>query len=262
MVAATPFCEINRRDDALATYDRALKLEPDLAEAWHGRACALFEINHVTEAFAALDKAIEIKPDFSEAISNRIFMLDFQDNAGFEEQQNARNYWWQNVGSVIAEQSQTHHSNDPDPGRRIKVGYVSADFRSHSAALSFKRMLLNHSKTEFRNYLLLRNPYRRRNNSGFSGCFRSMAERCSSFRRRALQLVQDDQIDILVDLSGYTAGHRLGVFRTQAFAHSSYPGSDRHGTTDNRLCFFAPGDMPRRCTAFILPRNFLIFPPL
>jgi predicted O-linked N-acetylglucosamine transferase (SPINDLY family) len=201
-----------RYDDALANLDRALTLKPNLAEAWHDRGLILLEIGRVAEALVAFDKALSIKPAFSEAITGRIFALDFLPDAGFEQQQKARNDWWLRVGSSIAEQSRLLHSNTPDQTRRIKIGYVSGDFHRHSAALCFKPVLLNHNKTEFEITCYSTSQIA----DELTQIFRSTADRW----RDVFQLpddefckqIQADQIDILVDLSGHSTGNRLGVF--------------------------------------------------
>jgi len=205
-------CKTGRYDDALAAHDRALALEPDLAEAWVGRAIALLEINRATDALTSVDKALAIKPDFRQALSHRIFVLDFADGVGIEEQQQARNKWWREGGAKFAEQSRARHLNSRDPDRPIKLGYVSADFRTHSAALFFKPILFNHDKTRFEVTCYSSSNVE----DDYTEDFRRAADRW----RNVAQLsddefderIQADQIDILVDLSGHTAGHRLDVF--------------------------------------------------
>jgi predicted O-linked N-acetylglucosamine transferase (SPINDLY family) len=205
-------CDLVRYEDALAAYDKALAIAPDLANAWRARGLALFESNCPTDAIAAFDKALSIEPDFADAISNRIFVLDFVPNAGFEEQQAARNYWWQKVGSVIAERSPTIYRNNCNPERRLKVGYVSADLRAHSAARSFRPMLFNHDKTQFEITCYSASHFE----DEVTEDFRQVADRWRSVFQLSddelFDLIQADQIDILVDLSNHTAGHRLEVF--------------------------------------------------
>ena len=201
-----------RRSEASAAIDQALTLKPDLAAAWVVRAIVLFEANRPQQALAAVDKALSIEPDHAEAISARIFILDFVDAAGFKEQQEARRYWWQHVGLPIASTSQPHHTNTRDPRRPIKVGYVSADFRNHSAGFSFRPVLLNHDKAQFEI-------------TCYSSChvedeftrdFRRAADRWRDVAQvsddELAAQIQADQIDILVDLSGHSEGNRLKAF--------------------------------------------------
>jgi len=59
--------EMNRLDDALASYDKALELKPDYAEAFYNRGNALKEMNRLDDALASYDKALALKPDYAEA---------------------------------------------------------------------------------------------------------------------------------------------------------------------------------------------------
>jgi predicted O-linked N-acetylglucosamine transferase (SPINDLY family) len=238
--------QLRRFDDALVSYDQALAINPRLSTAWVGRGNVLLNLNRYAEAFTAYqnaleakpdnlnamsqlahfherqgrteeaiacyDRALAIKPDFADAISNKIFTLDFATNVGIEEQQAARKYWWSQVGAKIAATSSFSYDNDRDPARRLVLGYVSADFRRHSAAAIFRPVLQNHDKTQFE--------------IACYSCSVAQDERTEDFRRIAdkwvdasqwsdrilADRVYADKIDILIDLSGHSAGHRLGAF--------------------------------------------------
>ena len=214
------FSRSQLHEDAMAAFDRMLALKPDSAEAHLGRARSLFETNHISDALAEIDKALAIKPNFYPAISYRIFVLDFTTDVGIAEQQKVRSQWWQAVGAKIFEQAkserlaqmQSEHFNNRDPDRRLKIGYVSADFRTHSAAFCFKPVLLNHDKTRFEITYYSSSLQQ----DSHTEDFRAAADRW----RNVTQLAGDefsaqilaDEIDILVDLSGHTAGNRLGIF--------------------------------------------------
>jgi predicted O-linked N-acetylglucosamine transferase (SPINDLY family) len=237
---------LRRYDEALANYDRSLALNPRLSTAWVGRGNALLPLDRhgdalvayqnalaaqpdninaltqlaqlhsrhgrVEEAISCYDRALAIKPDFADAISNKIFTLDFASDVGVEEQQAARKYWWRQVGAKLADRSRFVHRNDPDPARRLVLGYVSADFRRHSAAAAFRPVLQNHDRTQFEIVCY--------------SCSLAQDERTDEFRRIAdrwvdaaqlsdqtlAERVLSDKIDILIDLSGHSAGNRLGAF--------------------------------------------------
>jgi tetratricopeptide (TPR) repeat protein len=75
---AEPFCnrggalqQLQRFDEALASYDKAIGLKPDSPEAFYNRGLALGELNHFDEALASYDKAIALAPDYAEAFCSR-----------------------------------------------------------------------------------------------------------------------------------------------------------------------------------------------
>jgi len=238
--------ELHRFDEALASYDQALAIKPDFAAAWLGRGNAFLGLRRFADAFAAhskalaikpdyfkalvqlawwyqrqgdmegvmscYDRALAIKPDFAEGISQRIFLLDSAPNSGFEEQQQARKNWWRQVGAKIAAKSQLRHNNSLDPARCIVLGYVSSDFREHSAAFAFKPVLENHDKTRFKTVCYSCSTM----GDGLTKDFQRIADtwrNASQFSDdRLADQIQADEVDILIDLSGHTAGNRLAVF--------------------------------------------------
>jgi predicted O-linked N-acetylglucosamine transferase (SPINDLY family) len=232
--------------EALASFDQAIAIKPDFAAAWFGRASALLHDKRYAEAFAAYnqvltiepdhykalaqlawwyerqgdikgvlscyDQALAIKPDFATAIENKIFVLDFAPNVGFVEHQEARKNWWQQIGAKIAAKSQLPHNNSRDPQRRIVLGYVSSDFRKHSAALVTWPVLKHHDQTRFEIVCYSCSTIE----DEFTEKFRQMATKWRNASQlsdaRLADQIRADNVDILIDLSGHTAGNRLGTF--------------------------------------------------
>ena len=62
---------LNRLDEALASYDKAIALKADDAEALNNRGVVLMELNRLDEALASYDRAIALKPDYADALDNR-----------------------------------------------------------------------------------------------------------------------------------------------------------------------------------------------
>lgn len=102
------------------------------------------------------------------------------------------------------------HTNDPDPDRRLRIGYVSADFTDHSAGMVFEPVLArhDHAAVEVVGYWQQTGPA-----DAATTRFRTYADRwrvVNELSDEALaRKIRDDGIDILVDLSGYSNGNRL-----------------------------------------------------
>jgi hypothetical protein len=78
------FCALNRNDDALAAYDKALTLNRDFAEAWLGRGHVFRNAGRHEEALAAYERVLALKPDLPEAWFSRgnvFFDLNRDDEA-------------------------------------------------------------------------------------------------------------------------------------------------------------------------------------
>ena len=61
--------DLKRSDDALASYDRAIALKPDYAEAYNNRGITLTNKGNITTAIESYNRALEIKPDYENTIT-------------------------------------------------------------------------------------------------------------------------------------------------------------------------------------------------
>jgi predicted O-linked N-acetylglucosamine transferase (SPINDLY family) len=236
--------QLGRMAQAEADFDAAIALEPSLELAWRAKAQVTMLTGSVAQAIVAckkvleqnpaseigltmlgaclgklgntataiqhFDRALEIKPDCDEAIIKKIFYLDFLPEADFARQQAARRYWWDAIGSKFGRRKLAAQPLDPE--KRIVVGYVSSDFRKHSAAYAFLPVLRSHDKANFQINCYSSWPKR----DSLTAVFQSLADvwidaLCLSDDELA-DRIQADGVDILVDLSGHTTGNRLGVF--------------------------------------------------
>ncbi len=68
--------DLGRNEEAIGSFDKAIEIKPDDHEAWYGRGVSLYALGRNEEAIASYDKAIEFKPDDHEAWYGRGFSLD------------------------------------------------------------------------------------------------------------------------------------------------------------------------------------------
>jgi tetratricopeptide (TPR) repeat protein len=68
--------DLGRIEEAISSYDQALKIKPDKHEAWYNRGIALRNLGRIEEAISSYDQALKIKPDSHEAWNNRGYALD------------------------------------------------------------------------------------------------------------------------------------------------------------------------------------------
>jgi predicted O-linked N-acetylglucosamine transferase (SPINDLY family) len=198
---------------AMAACRKVLELNPASEVAWTWLGACFVKQGDVATALQHFDRALEIKPDYGDAITAKIFALEFMPGADFAQHQAARREWWTRIGAQIPQR--TLPPRDLDPERRITIGYVSSDFRNHSAALTFLPVLRHHDRQQFRLVCYSCSPLQD-----------AMTEECRSLADvwvDAWQMSDDelatrieaDQIDILVDLSGHSAGNRLTMFASK-----------------------------------------------
>jgi predicted O-linked N-acetylglucosamine transferase (SPINDLY family) len=199
-----------RLDEAEASLRRALQIKPDYAEAYSNLGSLLKDLGRLDEAEASYRRALQIKPDFSDAHSNLIFTLDMKADVDTASLQEERKRW--DAAHAAHLFQQRTHSNNPDSERRLRIGYVSADFREHSAAYVFGAMLVNFDPHQFEVFAYsnsIKEDALTRHFQQSVTCWRKIVGLSDE---AVADLIRKDEIDILVDLSGHSAGNRLLVF--------------------------------------------------
>jgi len=200
-----------RHDEAIAAYGCALEFKPEYAEAHYNMGNALKEQGEFEEAMAEFRHALELRPDFVTAGSNLVYSLHFL--PGFHDRTIAdeRPRWNRQFGEPLKPLIRPH-ANDRTVDRRLRVGYVSPDFRDHVVGRNLIPLFERH---DGRNFEIL--------------CYSGVARPdglTDEFRRRAHQWrstvgvrdeeladrIRRDGVDILVDLTQHMAGNRLPMF--------------------------------------------------
>ena len=202
---------LERQEEGVELALKAISLVPGLPEAHNNLGVALRGLGYNLAAEDAYREAVRLDPGHSSAHSNLIFTLDFNPAYGVADHQAERRRWHDQHAAPLAPKSESFH-NDPDPERRLRIGYVSADFRRHSAANGFGPMILSHDRDRYDVVCYASNLRR----DDVTEKFQTAAtEWCDCERMSDSDLaarIRDDRIDILVDLSGHSAGNRLLVF--------------------------------------------------
>ncbi|SDN80161.1 glycosyltransferase family 41 protein [Polaromonas sp. JS666] len=200
-------------NDAVASYRKVLELEPENAGVHHNLAAALKDTGLLDEALESYRRALAIKSDFPIAHSNVLLIQHLLSRLSAEQQlEEARRF-----GAMVARLAPPAGApgNLADPSKCLRIGFVSADLRSHPvghfienvlAALSTEASgrveLLAYSNsldTDEVTARIKRHFHRWQSVVGLSD--EAMA-----------RIIRDDGIDILIDLSGHTGKNRLPVF--------------------------------------------------
>ncbi|NWF37233.1 tetratricopeptide repeat protein [Mariprofundus sp. KV] len=182
---------------------------PKFHQAWNNLGNDLRDQGEQQQALACYRKAIELHPSYMQAHSNLLFELNcmLTDGAVLLEE----HHRWDEMHAKPLLQ-QLKFDNERSAGRRLRIGYVSSDFCNHSVAYFIEGVLKHHDaeKFEISCYSNLLKPDDR------TAVIRSFVHNWREIGHlsddAAAQLIRSDQIDILVDLSGHTANHRLLVF--------------------------------------------------
>ncbi len=230
--------DLKRNDDALTAYDRALTLKPDLAEAWLGRGNLFTRLMRYQEAFGALDRAFQLNPDFRYLAGQRIHvkqhLCDWTDLdaeiakllAAIRAGKSASiPFSLLALPSSAADQLQCAERYIQDqesfpaiwrgevyPHDRIRVAYLSADFREHATAYLTAGLFEHHDKSRFETTALSfgsdpESPTRHR----IEGAFEHFLDVQQQTDVSIADLIRRHEIDIAIDLMGITANSRPGI---------------------------------------------------
>jgi tetratricopeptide (TPR) repeat protein len=113
---------------------------------------ALFTQGRHQESEACYRKAMELKPDYAMGHSNLLFALGYRTDLTAEAIFAEYQEWDRRHAAPLAVASPPFDL-DRTPGRRLRVGYVSADFRDHAAALFAAPLLLAHDRSQVELFL-------------------------------------------------------------------------------------------------------------
>lgn len=203
--------KLGHLDEAVELHKKALELNPNSAEAYNNLGAALQDLGDIEAALAALEQATTLKPNSLSFFSNRLFALNYHPDKSAEDifaiyQEFERRF------SLPYHSSWHTHTNDRDPGRRLRLGYVSPDFGSHVISYHLEPLLANHDREQFE----ITAYAQRVDIDALTTQYRRLIDHwvpTAQLRDDALaERIRADGIDILVDLAGHTAGNRLGVF--------------------------------------------------
>ena len=242
---ANALLELRRHDEAFGAYERTLALMPDLAAAWLGRANVYLEYKRFTEAFADYDKALELNPELALrfAVGHRLhtklnicdwsaldaeveyllsmlredkpvtfpFPLLSLPSTPADQLRSAKlamadlppvpRLWHDGVNA----QAYTHE--------RIRVAYLSSDLREHAVAYLTAGLFEHHDKARFETTAISfdtepGSEIGRRVQAAFD----RFIEAPTQSDREIAELIRQLEIDIVVDLNGFTRNSRAGVF--------------------------------------------------
>src|SRR6516225_38562 len=225
-------------DEALAAFEKALALDPHLAEAWLGRGNVFWNLKQYDNALTAYDRALSLSPDLKHATGGRLhakmhlcdwakiegeiqhvlsavrdrkavsepFNLLSIPSSSADQLQCARTFVADQV-SFSALWRGERYSHD-----RIRVAYLSADFRNHAVAYLVTGLFEHHDKSRFEITGISFGPaedstLRRRLESAFE----HFIDAKDKTDEDIANLIRHHEIGIAVDLMGHTQNSRLGI---------------------------------------------------
>jgi predicted O-linked N-acetylglucosamine transferase (SPINDLY family) len=250
--------ELQQWDGALASYNQAIAVKADFAEAHLNLGNALRTLGRDGEALASYSNALELKPDhpwaygvwlhmkmhlgdwsgLGPALANLTSRIERGERATqpFEAmtlldsaplQRCAAQIWMQATCPPMAGPSMTDRR--PKAGR-IRLAYYSADFHNSAMAHCMASLFEKHDRERFHTVAFSFGPDRRDEvRKRLSTAFTDFIDVRDKSAREIAQLSRQLEIDIAVDLTGFTRDQRPEIFAQRAapvqVSYLGYPGT-------------------------------------
>ncbi len=203
---------LDRPTEAEAGYRQALALRPDYAEALCNLGNALLSQGRVPEAEACQREALTMRPGFPQAVSSLLMTLCYDDRLSPAELAAEHRRLAPALVSDAPAPPARPQAPGRGPGGRLRIGYVSADFRQHSCAYFLGSLLRAHDPDAVEVFCY--------SDVGYPDAVTDRLQRLAHRWRiiagtgndAVAAQIEADGIDVLVDLHGHTAGHRLSLF--------------------------------------------------
>lgn len=195
---------------ALQAYQSAIQINPNSPQSYNNVAQILTELGHVKESITCYRKALElpseIKPIYH---SNLLHALNFDTSLSrsqlFEEHcEFGRRY-------CQVEPLPTR-PRDFSTSRKLRIGYVSPDIRNHPTARFLEPLLQNHNRNQFEISLYAEVSQPDEVTHRLISYVDKIRYTVGQSDAQVAQQIFQDEIDILIDCAGHTAGNRLLVF--------------------------------------------------
>ncbi|WP_210519670.1 tetratricopeptide repeat protein [Thalassospira sp. ER-Se-21-Dark] len=250
--------ERDQLEDAKQQYFKTLKLQPKLAEAWYGLGQTLAELKSAPEAVEAYQRALAIKPGYVLAIvellreQSRLCdwracdlfdqygaqlgvtgeaalpfpLLPFEDNPAHQLAR-SRN-WAQSHFSAAAPVSTIQPT--PADGRKIRLGYFSADFHDHATMFLMAGILRHHDRSKFEIFAF---SYGHTTDGAQRDQMLENVDQFFDVQEMSdgvlVAFAREQNLDIAIDLKGYTRNSRLEPFAKRVaplqISYLGYPGT-------------------------------------
>ena len=242
--------DASKKKDMLATIDAlstALALEPKRADLWHYLGVAYAQLQVWSACITSLEMALALEPDRVRAqcvMASALYHLGQHGQAialiddacrrgapgifwamrasihGHTNRDLAHTLrvyqdWGRRFADPLTRKAKPLAVNDRNPRKRLKVGYVTADFRNHSVAFFMHPVLSHHNSSVVEVHVY---------SSGKRDAFTEVMQQSVPHWHEVAELsdealcerIRADGIDVLIDLSGHTTDNRLLMFARRA----------------------------------------------
>jgi protein O-GlcNAc transferase len=239
------FTKLKQYEDALAAYDRAVALKPALAQAWLGRGDVFTALKRYEDALAAYDEALALNADLDDVegirLHTKMCLCDWSDfdaesdhltSSVKNNKKAATPFNFLGISASPEDQSKLAKlwTSKTYPGHsspvwhggaykhdRIRIAYISSDFRSHAMSHLIAGVIESHCSEHFDvTGIALQPEDLSEIGQRMKRAFGRFIDVSSRTDEEIAQLVHKLEIDIAIDLNGHTRNGRTAIFARRA----------------------------------------------
>jgi protein O-GlcNAc transferase len=201
---------------AIENLQKAKQLDPEDLNVRNNLAMCLMKVGQSREAIELFRESVGKDPLHTNLYPNLLLHLNYIPGVESSNMYQEAQKWAQlHVPPSLA---WNNHNNDPNPDRKLRIGYISPDFKRHSVMFFFNSLMSGHDRGQFE-------LYGYGNVEGIDEVTKTTSKKFDCYRnikgiddKTVAQIIKEDHIDILVEMAGFTKGNSL-----RALAHKPAP---------------------------------------
>ena len=214
--------ELGQLSEAISHFHKAISIKPNYTEAYSNLGTTLQELGKPDDAVKYYQKAIDSfhklnEPknqgaELTQIHSNLLLGLNYYSENSEETVFTKHLEWEKNVDRSLFNKESAPTRSTRKPNNPLKIGYVSPDFKTHSVAYFFEPLIASHDRGEVEIYCYYNDNTVDKTTLRLKKASNHWRSIVNLSDDEVANLILQDNIDILVDLAGHTAGNRLPVF--------------------------------------------------
>ncbi|MBM4147289.1 MAG: tetratricopeptide repeat protein [Nitrospira sp.] len=197
-------------EKAIECYKQLLQINPRSIEALNNLGNLLKDIGQLNDAEMCFRRVIETDPNFPVPYSNLLFLMNynsrFDAKSIFSEHLNFARIFAEPITSTFSYIDKRRRNS------RLKIGYVSPDFRQHSVSYFIVPVLETHNREQFELFCYATVPIQDDVTRRIQNHIDQWQTIAGMSDKQAAELINKDEIDILIDLAGHTSQNHILLF--------------------------------------------------
>ncbi|KAK8473623.1 hypothetical protein PHAVU_001G192300 [Phaseolus vulgaris] len=200
-------------DAAASMIEKAIMANPTYAEAYNNLGVLYRDAGDISRAIDAYEQCLKIDPDSRNAGQNRLLAMNYIDEGIDDTLFEVHRNWGSRFMRLYPRY--TSWGNTKDPDRPLVIGYVSPDYFTHSVSYFIEAPLVYHDYSNFK--VIVYSAVVKADAKTIR--FREKVTKKGGIwkdiygidEKKVADMVREDQVDILVELTGHTANNKLGM---------------------------------------------------